>query len=202
MTAPALRELLQLCRDNRDFYQSAAASTDNLVLRNVFQHLARLKSRLLAELAAAGADAGFGADRLALTLRQLYALIGYRLDDDRQARHLAWLEAVEGWLLQGLREGLSADPTLRPLLYRHLPALQAGQSELRQLRRTLRNPTAVNLRRYRAPRRPAATAGGSAADPGPDPEPARFPPAAPPAAPVPRPWLAARYAGTGSGRAD
>ncbi len=137
-----LKDLIELLNDGAKFYAEAMQKVHEPAFRDLFAHMADTKRAIAADLASqlvASGEAPPHGGTLWGTLRQTYADLRSRLDDQPETVYVAQLEQTEDRILEAFREELdrTMDSALRMVIERHYPEVKRMHAEMRELKHQL-----------------------------------------------------------------
>jgi uncharacterized protein (TIGR02284 family) len=140
--AKQLQELVQIARDNADFYESARDDVKNPALKDLFTRMAAAKRGLIQSLGARLALSGEevpDSGTMAGNLRKMYADMRASLSKNDDAIYVAQLEEAEDRLLEHFNESLQSldDVRMREAVSAQLPQVRACHDEMRALKRRM-----------------------------------------------------------------
>jgi uncharacterized protein (TIGR02284 family) len=139
-----LKELVQIARDNADFYESAREEIKNPAMKDLFTRMAAAKRNLIqglgARLALSGEEVP-DSGTLAGNMRKLYADTLAALSSKDESVYVGQLEEAEDRLLEHLNEALQKldDVAMREAVTAQLPQVRACHDEMRALKRRIDN---------------------------------------------------------------
>ena len=136
-----LQELVQIARDSKSFYESAAREVEDPGLRLDFQRMAEIKGELIAQLSTQISARGTSPETsgtLAGSLRKGYGeLLAHMRSKKGAARtYTAQLEETEDRLLKHYEQALGdvSSPEVREILSAQLPKLRQCHDEMKRLK--------------------------------------------------------------------
>jgi uncharacterized protein (TIGR02284 family) len=136
-----LQELVQIARDSKSFYESAAKEVDDTNLKLDFQRMAEIKGELITQLSrhiSARGEAPETSGTFAGTLRKGYGeLLAHMRGKKGAAKtYTAQLEETEDRLLKHYEEALRdvSSPEVREVLSAQLPKLRQCHDEMKRLK--------------------------------------------------------------------
>ena len=136
-----LQELVQIARDSKSFYESAAKEVADANLRLDFLRMAEIKGELIAQLASHISARGAAPETsgtFAGTLRKGYGelLAHMRSKQGAAKTYTAQLEETEDRLLKHYEGALKdvTSPEVREVLNAQLPKLRRCHDEMKQLK--------------------------------------------------------------------
>lgn len=137
-----LKELVQIARDNADFYESAREDIKNPAMKDLFTRMAAAKRNLIQGLGARLALSGEEVPDSGTTagnMRKMYADILASLTSRDEAVYVSQLEEAEDRLLEHLNEALQEvdDVAVREAVTAQLPQVRACHDEMRALKRRM-----------------------------------------------------------------
>ena len=140
--AKALQELVQIARDNADFYESAREEVKNPGLKDLFTRMAAAKRKLIQSLGARLALSGEevpDSGTMAGNFRKMYADLRASMSSKDDAIYVAQLEEAEDRLLEHFNESLQSldDVRMREAVSAQLPQVRACHDEMRALKRRM-----------------------------------------------------------------
>jgi uncharacterized protein (TIGR02284 family) len=140
--AKLLQELVQIARDNADFYESAREHVSNPALKDLFTRMAVAKRNLIQSLGTRLALSGEeipDSGTMIGSMRKLYADIRASLSSNNEAIYVAQLEEGEDRLLKHFNETLTSidDARMREAVEAQLPQVRACHDEMRVLKRRM-----------------------------------------------------------------
>ncbi len=140
--AKLLQELVQIARDNAEFYESARDEVRNPALKDLFTRMAVAKRNLIQGLGARLALSGEeipDSGTMVGKMRKLYADIRASLSSKEEAIYVAQLEEGEDRLLEHFNESLTSidDVRMRDAVAAYLPQVRACHDEMRALKRRM-----------------------------------------------------------------
>ena len=136
-----LQELVQIARDSKSFYESAAKEVDDTNLRLDFLRMAEIKGELIAQLSSrisARGNVPETSGTFAGTLRKGYGemLAHMRSKQGAAKTYTAQLEETEDRLLKHYEDALKdvSSPEVRDVLTAQLPKLRQCHDEMKRLK--------------------------------------------------------------------
>jgi uncharacterized protein (TIGR02284 family) len=140
--AKQLKELVQIARDNADFYEAARDEVKNPALKDLFTRMAAAKRNLIQALGARLALSGEevpDSGTMAGNMRKMYADIRAALTKNDETVYVSQLEEAEDRLLAHLNEALQSldDPAMREAVTTQLPQVRACHDEMRALKQRM-----------------------------------------------------------------
>jgi uncharacterized protein (TIGR02284 family) len=140
--AKELQELVQIARDNADFYESARDDVKNPALKDIFTRMAAAKRSLIQSLGARLALSGEevpDSGTMAGNMRKMYADMKATFSKNDDAIYVAQLEEAEDRLLEHFNASLQKldDVRMREAVSAQLPQVRACHDEMRALKRRL-----------------------------------------------------------------
>jgi uncharacterized protein (TIGR02284 family) len=140
--AKELQELVQIARDNADFYESARDDVKNPALKDIFTRMAAAKRSLIQSLGARLALSGEevpDSGTMAGNMRKMYADMKASFSKNDDAIYVAQLEEAEDRLLEHFNASLQKldDVRMREAVSAQLPQVRACHDEMRALKRRL-----------------------------------------------------------------
>jgi uncharacterized protein (TIGR02284 family) len=140
--AKALQELVQIARDNADFYESARDDVKNPALKDIFTRMAAAKRSLIQSLGARLVLSGEevpDSGTMAGSMRKMYADMKASFSKNDDAVYVAQLEEAEDRLLEHFNDSLQKveDVRMREAVSAQLPQVRACHDEMRALKRRL-----------------------------------------------------------------
>jgi uncharacterized protein (TIGR02284 family) len=140
--AKALQELVQIARDNAEFYESARDDVKNPSLKDIFTRMAAAKRSLIQALGARLALSGEevpDSGTMAGNMRKMYADMKASLSRSDDAVYVAQLEEAEDRLLEHFNESMQNvdDVRMREAVAAQLPQVRACHDEMRALKRRM-----------------------------------------------------------------
>jgi uncharacterized protein (TIGR02284 family) len=140
--AKELQELVQIARDNADFYESARDDVKNPALKDIFTRMAAAKRSLIQSLGARLALSGEevpDSGTMTGNMRKMYADMKASFSKNDDAVYVAQLEEAEDRLLEHFNESLQKvdDVRMREAVAAQMPQVRACHDEMRALKRRL-----------------------------------------------------------------